>query len=118
VYSLILGLGFVAICALLPLSIGVLLRGFLARKRSRRRKAIAASKDVTGKNIAGTLVSGAGIGAWLLGALYTLSQLSHWSGQGILGIITLPPVASLGASVGVLFAGVVVLFDQKDHKGQ
>jgi hypothetical protein len=103
VISLILGLGFVAICALLPLSIGVFLRRLLAGKRSRRHP-----QDVTS-----SLVSGAGIGAWLLGAIYTFSQLSHWSGQGILGIITLPPVTSVGAAAGVVVAGVLVMFDKK-----
>jgi integral membrane sensor domain MASE1 len=98
--SLILGFGFVALCSLLPLSTIVLLRRLLVGKHSLRHRA-----DVTS-----ALRSGAGLGAFLLGTIFTMSRIGSWHGHGVFGILWLPPVASIGAAVGVILAGLAISF--------
>jgi hypothetical protein len=104
--SLVLGFGFVALCALMPLAAMLLCYRPLAANRSPQYRA----------NVGHWLRTGAVWGTGVTGVLYTISQFARWHGQGVFGIISLPPIACAGGMLGVIVAGMVVLLRQKMAK--
>jgi hypothetical protein len=97
--SWILGLFLVTVCAFVPLILAVGVRWLLLRWRS----------YLDEDDISAALLVGIGIGALVFAVLFAISQASTWHGQGMLGMIFLPPMASLGAVLGVLTAVIILL---------
>lgn len=58
------------------------------------------------KGIVDRLMISAGIGSTVSVAIYSLSQFSNWTGQGILGLLLIPIPALLGGVLATVFTGI------------
>jgi hypothetical protein len=101
--SWILGLFLVTVCAFVPLILAVGVRWLLLRWRS----------YLDEDDISAALLVWMGIGALIFAALFAISQASSWHGQGMLGMVFLPPMAGLGAVLGVFTAVIILLVKGK-----